>query len=413
MGADHRLQQPGDARPRRAGQRGEDDREHDVQQLGHVGERRADPHGDVGADEVLALAADVEQPAAEGEGDREPGEDQRGGEDQRLLQVQRRGRALVAGDPREDPVQPGAVEDRLVGRDRVVAGEEDHQAGDEEGEHRREDRHDDAAALHVGRQPRRRGGRRGLGAALARQRLAGLRLLAHAAASALRPPPVMAMPSSSSEAVGRELAHDLALVDDEDAVGQRAHLLELQRDEQDAAARVALGDQAAVDELDRADVQAARGLRGDEHARVARDLARDDALLLVAARQRRGQRCRAAAAHVVLLDEAGGAVAHAVDQQPAVPRQLGRVVLAQREVLRQGEVQDEAAALAVLGDVRDAVADHAARAGVGQLVAADDDRARVDRPQAGDRLDELALAVAVDAGQGHDLARTDGQRGAV
>ena len=67
-----------------------DDREHDVQQLGHVGERGADPHRDVRADEVLALAADVEQPAAEGEGDREPGEDQRRREDQRLLQVQRR-----------------------------------------------------------------------------------------------------------------------------------------------------------------------------------------------------------------------------------------------------------------------------------------------------------------------------------
>ena len=73
-----------------------DDREHDVQQPRHAGERRADPHGDVGADEVLALAADVEQPAAEGEGDREAGEDQRRGGDQRLLEVERRGRALVA-----------------------------------------------------------------------------------------------------------------------------------------------------------------------------------------------------------------------------------------------------------------------------------------------------------------------------
>ena len=222
----------------------------------------------------------------------------------------------------------------------------------------------------------------------------------------------MAMPSSSSEAVGRELAHDLALVDDEDAVGQRAHLLELQRDEQDAAARVALGDQAAVDELDRPDVEAARGLRGDEHARVAGDLAGDDALLLVAARQRRGQRSGPPPRTSYSLIRLAARSRMRVDQQPAAPRQLGRVVLAQGEVLRQREVEDEAAALAVLGDVRDAVADHAARAGVGHVVAADDDRARIDRPQAGDRLDELALAVAVDAGQGDDLARAHGQRGA-
>ena len=44
------------------------------------------------ADEVLALAADVEQAAAERERDREAGEDQRRGHDQRLLKVQRRRR---------------------------------------------------------------------------------------------------------------------------------------------------------------------------------------------------------------------------------------------------------------------------------------------------------------------------------
>ena len=52
-----------------------------------------------------------------------------------------------------------------------------------------------------------------------------------------------------------------------------------------AAALVALGDQPAVDVLDRADVEAPRRLRGDQHARVAIDLAREDHLLLVAARE--------------------------------------------------------------------------------------------------------------------------------
>ena len=44
---------------------------------GMPGERRADPDGDDRADEVLALAADVEQAAAERERDGEAGEDQR------------------------------------------------------------------------------------------------------------------------------------------------------------------------------------------------------------------------------------------------------------------------------------------------------------------------------------------------
>ena len=85
-----------------------------------------------------------------------------------------------------------------------------------------------------------------------------------------------------------------------------------------AAAGVALRDQAAVDELDRADVEAARRLRGDEHARVAGDLARDHDLLLVAARQRRRPACRPAAAHVVLLEQrAARARACGSSEQPA------------------------------------------------------------------------------------------------
>ena len=50
----------------------------------------AEPVGDVEADEVLALAADVEHAAAEGERDGEPGEDQRRRLQQRLREVVRR-----------------------------------------------------------------------------------------------------------------------------------------------------------------------------------------------------------------------------------------------------------------------------------------------------------------------------------
>ena len=53
------------------------DREHDVQERRHAVERRADEDRGERADEVLALAADVEQAGAEGERDREAGEDQR------------------------------------------------------------------------------------------------------------------------------------------------------------------------------------------------------------------------------------------------------------------------------------------------------------------------------------------------
>ena len=114
-----RLQEARDPAPERAGQRAEHHREQDVQEARQPVERRADPDAEVEPDPVLALAADVEQAGAERVGDRHAGEDQRRREDQRLLEVQRRERAVLGGDPGEEPVEPGALEDRLVGAERA------------------------------------------------------------------------------------------------------------------------------------------------------------------------------------------------------------------------------------------------------------------------------------------------------
>ena len=98
------------------------------------------------------------------------------------------------------------------------------------------------------------------------------------------------MPSCSSDAVGSNSPTILPLVDDENPVREREDLLELERDEQDAAALVSLGDEPSMDELDRTDVETARRLRSDQDARVAVDLAREHELLLVASREPAGAR---------------------------------------------------------------------------------------------------------------------------
>ena len=230
-----------------------------VQQRGHPVERGADPDGEDRADDELALAADVEQAAAERERHRQAGEDQRRRDDQRLLEVQRREDAVVLRQPREDPVEAGALEDRRVGLDRVVAGDQHHQAaGDERDEHG-DERRDEPAAAQIDRCPVGDG-------EVGREFLGGV---AHAA-SVPRPPPVMYTPKSSSEDSGGKLGDDPAFIDHEHAVAERADLLELQRHEQHGLAGVALLDEPPVDELDRADVQAARGLRGDDHLRARR-----------------------------------------------------------------------------------------------------------------------------------------------
>ena len=89
------------------------------------------------------------------------------------------------------------------------------------------------------------------------------------------------------------------------------------------------------------------------------------------------------------------------------------LVLAQGEVLGEREVEDEAAPVAVLGDVADAGAQRALDAAARDLGPVDRDRAALGLAQAGDRLDQLGLAVAVDAGHADDLAGAHLQREAV
>src|SRR5215216_2871206 len=94
------------------------------------------------------------------------------------------------------------------------------------------------------------------------------------------------------------LADDAAVVDDEQAVGERGDLFQLGRDEEDGAALVAQLDQLAVDELDGADVDAARRLRDEQELRPQPELAPDDELLLVAARESARREVGVRGAHV-------------------------------------------------------------------------------------------------------------------
>ena len=86
--------------------------------------------------------------------------------------------------------------------------------------------------------------------------------------------------------------HDLPAIHDGDPVTQLEDLVELGRDEQHGRTRIPLLDRLAMDELDAADVEPARGLVEDEETEVAVELPGDDDLLLVAAGQRPGKHVR-------------------------------------------------------------------------------------------------------------------------
>ena len=170
----HRLEEAGDPRPHRAGERPGDHRRDYVQDTGQARELGPHPDRHDRSDQVLALAADVEHPAAKRECDREPGEHKRHPGDERLLKVGcgerlevvrlpgernvglRERQPDLVGPDLEEPVEPGALEDRLVGREGTLArGDEDNEATDEEGEDGRQQRYGEPAGPLPQGQPRR------------------------------------------------------------------------------------------------------------------------------------------------------------------------------------------------------------------------------------------------------------------
>ena len=204
-----------------------------------------------------------------------------------------------------------------------------------------------------------------------------------------------------------ELADYLALVHDEDAVGKAHDLLQLQGDEQDGLAGVALRHELAVDVLNGADVKSARGLDRYDQRLVTVELTGDNGLLLVAAGHaaRNGDR-PLAGADVELVDEPLGIAADAGAVYEARVLELLFIEALEHHVLLKREVQNEAVLVPVLGDVAHVLA-AGLYGGVGDVLSAEPYLAGLRLFQAGYAVDQLRLAVAVDACDTDYLARVD------
>ena len=90
-----------------------------------------------------------------------------------------------------------------------------------------------------------------------------------------------------------------------------------------AAPAVPLRDDALVHELDRADVEAAGRLAGQQQLDVPAHLAGHDDLLLVAAGQRPGRRLHGRGPHVVLLHPAWPPYSRIASRFSAMPEANG------------------------------------------------------------------------------------------
>ena len=193
---------------------------------------------------------------------------------------------------------------------------------------------------------------------------------------------------------------DAPLVEHDDAVGQADQLVEVLRHQQDGGALRAARQQLLAHVLAGADIEAAGGLRHDHDLGVAREHARQQHLLDVAAAER-GHAVAGPGLDAVALDEVLGM---GFDGRPVEASARSEVVDALHDqVERDGQVQHQAG-VAVLGDAPHARGHDRLRPAVGQLPAVDGDGARSRVAHAAEDLGQLGLAVAADAGHAHDLA---------
>ena len=196
-----------------------------------------------------------------------------------------------------------------------------------------------------------------------------------------------------------------------DPIGEGEQLLELLGDQQDRRSpSLAQVEQQLVDALDGADVQAARRLDGDEHLRRRVDLAGEDQALEIAARQEPRRRIdRGRGDRVRLAQSSALSRAARVVEQPATgQRRLAvrasgsrlstsdRLGALPTPVRSSGTCATPARSIAAPGGRRDRGPSIVTRPGA--------------RPQPGDDLGELGLAVAGDGGDADDLAGTDLER---
>ena len=161
-----------------------------------------------------------------------------------------------------------------------------------------------------------------------------------------------------------------------------------------------------MDGLDRADVQTARRLHGNQQRLFPIQLTGDNRLLLVAARHgaHRGDRALSAA-DIKALDQLVCILAHGVKTDEAVVLEVLLAEALEHNVFFQRVAEHKPVLVPVGRDVRHACVRAAADALVRDLLAAERDVAARDAVKPRDALDQLRLPVAVDACDADDLTR--------
>src|SRR5829696_4308837 len=198
---------------------------------------------------------------------------------------------------------------------------------------------------------------------------------------------------------------ELAAADHRDAVGDLEQLVEILADDEDAGALDRKIDQRLPDEPRRAGIDPPSRLIDDEDGRAADDLAADDEFLQVAARELAGLRIAPRPAHVEARDDPLRQAPRRSKSDDAAAGDLARRVMGEDRVLAQAVRRHRGMAEPLLGHEGGAEAPAGVDAVPPAGAAADRDACRRrGEPLAGDRREQLALAVAGDASDAEDFA---------
>src|SRR5690606_9968260 len=212
--------------------------------------------------------------------------------------------------------------------------------------------------------------------------------------------------------LNRQHVDNLPRIHDRDTIRERRNFVEFGGDQLHRRAGIAHAYELAVDEFNRADVEAARRLGGDEQAVIARELARDDRLLLVAAGKRAYRREHVRRADVILPDQP---LSHFDDRlivgHDARAERFLEITL-QHEIVFHGEGCDHAVLLPVFRHMPCAGAGHGPRATMRDIFPVDQDVAADDGAQPRDGFNQLCLAVTLNACDAEYLPLTYFQRDA-
>ena len=240
--------------------------------------------------------------------------------------------------------------------------------------------------------------------------VAGLQQPQHRAARAhaATPPDGSSAKAAARIALARhglagELGDDPAAPHDEHAMGEAEDLLELGRDQDDAEPVGREARDEVVDGALRADVDAARGLVRDHHARLAQQRPGEQHLLLIASRERAHRRAVGRAADVAAIEHGARGLplartAHDAEcAHVAEPRQ--------RRVLDHRAAEDQPVVLTGLGDHHEAGREAAARAAAERLPGLEHRRSRLHARGAVEGAGQLGAPRPDQPCHAEDLAR--------